>query len=144
MKTPQMLESEKVNAAAPFSQRIGEFLDWLKDRGIVLGKHTAVFDPPVRYQFVDCSSHTNCWRIEDAESLSLSGLRAHHYNDLNKVRTAVVLLEEERKQEAEDNPVFVPLHYSTEKLLAEFFEIDLNKVEKEKQALLELLRKGQL
>ena len=140
MKMPAMPESDKVLEAAPVSQRIGEFLDWLRSRDIILGKHTVVLDPLTRYRFVDCSAHTNCWRIEDTESLSLSGLRSHHYDDLNKVRTAVVLLEEERQQEAEENPVFVPLHYSTERLLAEFFEIDLDKVEQEKRAMLDAIR----
>lgn len=35
---------------------------------------------------------------------------------------------------------FIPLHRNIEKLLAEFFEIDLEKIEQEKRAMLELLR----
>ncbi len=34
----------------------------------------------------------------------------------------------------------MPIYTSTEKLLAEFFEIDLDKIEKEKQAMIEVLR----
>ncbi len=36
---------------------------------------------------------------------------------------------------------FIPLNTSIEKLLAEFFEIDLKKVEKERQAILDHIRK---
>lgn len=35
---------------------------------------------------------------------------------------------------------YVPFHFSMESLLAEYFEINLNKVEKERQALLAALR----
>ena len=40
-----------------------------------------------------------------------------------------------------DNDELTPIGTTTEKLLAEFFNIDLNKVEKEKQAILEYQRK---
>ena len=36
-----------------------------------------------------------------------------------------------------------PVHYSIESLLAEYFEIDMNKVEKERQQILEDVRKAQ-
>jgi hypothetical protein len=39
-----------------------------------------------------------------------------------------------------DYSEFLPYSYTTEELLAEFFEIDLNKVEEERRALLEELR----
>lgn len=40
----------------------------------------------------------------------------------------------------DDGDTFQPVHVSTEKLLAEFFEIDLEKLEAEKRAMLEALR----
>ncbi len=42
--------------------------------------------------------------------------------------------------EWENNSLY-PAHYSIEKLLAEFFEIDLDKVDKEKRALLDQVRR---
>lgn len=143
MTMPPMPESDKVLAAAPVSQRIGEFLDWLKDRGLVLGKHTAVLDPPVRYTPVVCPSclkGDNCWRLKDECSLSVSGLGRYHYDGQEEAQEAAADLEDERRIEAEENPVFLPLHYSTERLLAEFFEIDLDKVEQERRALLDAMR----
>jgi hypothetical protein len=44
--------------------------------------------------------------------------------------------------EADDEEEFYPFHYSTEHLLAEFFKIDLNKIEAEKRAMLETMRKA--
>lgn len=37
-----------------------------------------------------------------------------------------------------------PLHYSIEKILADYFDIDLKKVEKERQKILADVRKGKL
>ena len=47
----------------------------------------------------------------------------------------------ELDQEAEEGyQNYYPVSYSMEKLLAEFFEIDLNKVEAERRAILEAIR----
>ena len=39
-------------------------------------------------------------------------------------------------------PQLFPMHYDIETLLADFFDIDLNKVEKEKRAILKMIREG--
>jgi len=139
MKMPPMPESDKVIAAAPQSQKLGEFLDWLGSKGIILGKHVAVLDPPTRYTVVECPTCSDCWRVHDECSISISGLTRGHYSQ-EDAQDAATELEDERKLEAEDNPVFTPLYNSTERLLAEYFEIDLDKVDQEKRALLEAMR----
>lgn len=75
-------ECEKMAAIREKSQGIGEFLDWLSERGIILASYY--------------------------EEAGLS-----------------------------------PRHTNIEQLLAEYFNIDLNKVEKEKQAMLAELREKQ-
>lgn len=42
--------------------------------------------------------------------------------------------------EGEDEMEYCPIYVDTERLLAEFFDIDLNKVEKEKRDMLDQLR----
>ena len=42
-----------------------------------------------------------------------------------------------------ENDTYYPAHHSTEKLLAEFFNIDMNKVEDERRKILEQLRASQ-
>lgn len=74
-------ECEKLKAASPKSQAIGEFLDWLEaEKGVQLARYP-----------------------EDSERL-------------------------------------VPFSFSTERLLAEFFGIDLDKVEDERRAMLSSLQ----
>lgn len=142
MKMPSMPESDKVIAAAPESQKLGEFLDWLREQGIHLAKYVPVLDPPVRYHVVPCPKcPPDCWRVKDRLSLSLNGLTPYHFEDEEDAKASVILLEEERQQKAEADPVFQPFYGSTERLLAEYFEIDLDKVEQERRALLDAMRK---
>lgn len=78
--TPAVSELDKMHAITRQSQPIGEFLDWLSYKGIVLAKYKEGWNFP--------------W----------------------------------------------PVHTSIEELLAEHFEIDLNKVEQERRALLDYFR----
>lgn len=89
-------ECEKLHAVHEESQKIGEFIEWLRyDKGIQLGKYYTVdelneADPGMEYQ---------------------SGEFIAVYDPINK-------------------------------LLAEYFEIDLDKVEEERRQILEELRKA--
>lgn len=102
-KTPEL---DKLKAVAPFSQKIGEFVDiFLMGKGVMLGK------PHV---------HTD----------KCPGWDKHRgrYNPDNFNRCSY------RKDDFED------CHQSLQSLLAEFFEIDMKKVEEERRAVLEYVR----
>jgi len=73
-------ESEKLAAVAPFSQKIGEFIEWLSEKDMLIGKW--------------CN---------------------------NGIRVDVA-------------------RFNKQELLAEFFEIDLKKVEKEREQMLAYLQ----
>lgn len=92
-------ECDKLLAVTPYSQKIGEFLQWLSDEeGVTLAQHhdhTFACDAP------DGSGHHDC------------NLRR---GDL------------------------VPFYEDHERLLARFFNIDLNKVEQERRVLLDALQ----
>lgn len=91
-------ECNKLRIIAPRSQAIGEFLDWLQDRGVVLAKY-----------------HNHSASCYD-EGVCICGLRKGN-------------LERHR--------------YNIQDLLAEFFSIDLAKVEAEKQAILDEVRRSE-
>ena len=95
-------ECDKIVAAHDKSQVIGEFLDWLKSRGIRLGQ----------------------WKPTPSELV------------LNRMTG--------KRIPADDEETFVEYFTSKEKILAEFFGIDLNKVEEERRAMLESIRKKKL
>lgn len=93
---PDCPECERLHEVSPFSQKIGEFLEWLQsEKGIVLGTYH--------------EHDENCY---GSDSYRICGLcRDELY----------------------------PTRLSIEQVLAEFFEIDLTKVENERRALLESL-----
>lgn len=91
-----MAELDKMAQAKPRSQAIGEFLEWLREKGIVLAEY-----------------------------------HKHSKDECGSVRWPECGICSEQP---------VAHHYNTETLLAEFFEIDLNRVEDEKRAILEELR----
>jgi hypothetical protein len=102
MKTPDAPECEKLSQVAPISQKIGEFVDWLRDEKkislAVRHDHTAECDSTTgRRQSYDCGF--------------------------------------------QEGDLFYA-HADMTRLLAEFFNIDLNKVEEERRAILESLRRA--
>lgn len=94
-----MPESNKLLAVAPYSQRIGDFLDWLEGDGWCIAK-------PHDHKASGCD--------EDNQGFWACGLSKDE-------------LEHDRR--------------SRETILAQFFEINMNKVEQERRALLEAIRK---
>jgi hypothetical protein len=92
-------ECEKLTSVSQFSQKIGEFLDWIaQTHGVVFSKYHT-------------HSDEGCY---DEEGNRTCGVRT---DDLDR------------------------FFFDKEKLLAEFFEVDLEKVENERRALLEALTK---
>jgi hypothetical protein len=93
-------ECERLHQVARFSQKIGEFIDWLRREKEV--------------KFAQYHQHSDeCF---DANGDLACGSR---------------------------NDELFPFRFSTNSLLAEFFGIDLEKVERERRELLEQIRKQQ-
>lgn len=109
-------ECEKMKAASEDSQVIGEFLEWLGQQGIQLCK----------YQKEDVYH----FESEEAESqyneLSRIEQSAWRYNNPSKFGTTY--------------QGYNLVNINTEKLLAQYFKIDLNKVEQEKRQIINSLR----
>jgi hypothetical protein len=107
-------ELGKMHAVQDRSQAIGEFLDWIQqEKGYDIGKfHT---------HSEDCYS----FKIYGKESAHEEELEDGHYRapQCSMSESAIYLV-----------------HFSIEKLLAEYFEIDLQKADDEKRAILESLR----
>jgi hypothetical protein len=141
-ETPELDKRSKV---LEDSHKLGFFLDWLGEQGIQLGKYVALLDPPNRYVVVECPHKCDggCWRVEDTDSISITGLDGHHYESEAEAHGLAADLEDKRLAKAQENPVFQPVYGSKEQLLADYFEIDLDKIETERRALLDALRKAQ-
>lgn len=97
VETPELDKASKIVGE---SQRIGEFIDWVKDT-----KHIWLC------QYITCTE-----------------VREHIFKPGTYYEVEVTEL--------------VPIKISTESLLAEFFDINLDKIEAEKRALLEQVRCG--
>jgi hypothetical protein len=142
---PLMIETPELNKRSEvleLASKLGEFLDWLEEQGVHLAKYLPVLDPPVRYSVVLCGREEGCWRVHDQHSLSTTGLMPSHYAFEDEAQEVVAELEQERRRYAEENPRFQPYTPHKEQLLADYFQIDLNKIEKERRALLDELRKS--
>ncbi len=117
-KTP---ECDKMVVIHEDSQKIGEFLDWLKEQGIHL-----------------CNPHTHneyCYRYGDIE------LKEGEYKSRDYMGQAKYVGEKELNCGSRNGEMFY-IREDFEKLLARYFNIDLDKVEKEKQAILAEIRGG--
>lgn len=112
-------ECDKALVVQEDSQKIGEFLDWLGEQDIQL-----------------CSPHKhsdNCYRcgtteLKEGERKSWDYLGQAKYTGEKEIDCSY--------HEGEE----VYIHEPFEKLLARYFNIDLAKVEKEKQSILDKLR----
>jgi hypothetical protein len=120
MKT-QTPECDKALAIQDDSQKLGEFLDWLESQGI----HLSITHEHNDY----CYIHG---MIEPKEG----DYKSHDY-----IGQAKYVGEKELNCGYRSGE-FIPFNENYEKLLARYFIIDLNKVEKEKQAILKELREA--
>lgn len=112
-------ELDRMAAVYDKSQAIGEFLDWLVSEK----------------KFHLCVEHNHNGNIQEGGDC----YRKHdHGKDACHVLSGKCKRKYERMCGFEDGE-YVPQYHSTEKLLAEFFEIDLNKAEQERRAILKSL-----
>lgn len=107
-------ELDKMHAVKDRSQAIGEFLEWLQQEK--------------RLELAQWHSHT-----EDCQSFAIFGKEAAHPEELEDGHY-------HRNQCGMSDQALYVFNYSIEKILAEFFEIDLQKVDEEKRAILESLQ----
>ncbi len=117
-------ECEKLAKLADLSHKIGEFFDWLGEQDMVLFKWNEESDNG-ESKFID----------KNGESVH----NVHSQFLFDDKPTSDIL---NPKYETYPEGYF-RVFTSMEKLLAEFFGIDLNKVEKERRLLLEELRELQ-
>lgn len=107
-------EHDKLRAIADKSQVCGEFIDWLHESGIQFAVYHAHSDA--------CDLHTNdCPGAAYSDGTNPPECRREFHCGLRE-------------------DVLCPCFTSTTRLLAEFFEIDEAKLEREKRAMLDKLR----
>jgi len=115
MKYP---EHEKLSKIKDESQSIGEFMEWLEG---------------------EKEMHLGTYHKHDERCIN-----PEWHDDVNKGKDPI-FSEEEWVDKfmcgCQENEL-VPIHYDVQKLLAEFFGIDLDKLEKEKRAMLDELQKA--
>jgi len=109
-------ECEKLSRTSQESQKLGAFLDWLSERGICLAEYPKT-----------CAHH-NRW--EERENHCKKG------NTLDPFDCGPGCNDFEEEEESELRPT----QHRIERLLADYFEIDLVKVEEERRAMLESLQ----
>ena len=132
MSETQYPEHEKLKAISGKSQACGEFVDWLRDEAkIVLARrHKHSYHCYTRGEHLTVKGGVlRCTRCKDRREEGVSAL-AFFTNHSHERLTCGV-------QDGELLEVQVPL----QKLLAMHFDIDLNKIEDEKLAMLEELRR---
>lgn len=121
-------ECDKIFEVKEKSQAIGEFLEWLGSKGIMLAKE-AYEDPEKQYS---CDACDGTGRVDMFCGIPVSG---------DSVACRACNGEGNRKGRGRLENL-IPLTHTTENLLADFFEIDLKKVEIEKREILKQLRKA--
>jgi hypothetical protein len=130
-------ECDKLSAASATSQQIGNFLDWLEEKKFVrfVVPHAPEVDEHDRPVFRNVHGELiEGWKPSDWYA-------DHSCNDYKEAlrRERVEFIEQMLKPNPQGDTE-IPLRVTREKLLAEFFEIDLNKVEEERRAMLDACR----
>jgi hypothetical protein len=115
-KSSEYPECEKLAKVVPNSQKIGEFLDWFESDGRILAHYIKKVKFVCTKKDIPCSDRY--WDLCVRPSLECVSL----------------------KTEETDEKELVPLNCRIENLLAVYFGIDLDKVEKEKQSILNGIR----
>jgi hypothetical protein len=131
-------ECEKVENVSEISNVIGEFLDWLrytkKVQLMVFHKHTGAC-----YELHDCELDPRNCRDENGKELHPWTSPEARKERCKKPKPKRICGFSERPGRSYHG--LEPLRTGMEELLAEYFNIDLRKVEREKKAMLEALRK---
>lgn len=129
---PPTPELDKMKNIAPISQKLGEFLDlFLPEKGLELCRYQESGDngkPKYRWK----------------DGVKITKLDGRSVTDRDPAWKDKFNLDAEDNPEYESwNEGYFSSHSSIQKLLAEFFEIDLRKVEDERCAILDHIRKVQ-
>lgn len=141
--TPELDKMHKVHEE---SQPIGAFLEWLSGQGIVLCKWAT---PQSSRQCTgvtrDLFDRDNC----EGKGVALRTVTVIDLNNPRDERERRTLIEAgdectacdgTGRVEYDEAEQFMPDYMSIEKRLAEYFEIDLDKVEQERRGVLEEIR----
>ena len=132
---------DRMKEVAPFSQKIGEFLEWLGERGVTL-----------------CTSHEH---TEDCHTMNMKPTEFRRWakqrmkddkmvwqRDRKPFELRDVISLEEFRDGRFNSPKcgcydgqYMASHDSIDKLLHAFFEIDANQAEQERRAVLDWVRK---
>lgn len=136
MKYP---EHEKLKAIQDQSQKCGEFYEWLQSElGIDMVQH---------FDYERDEDDQKVWRDSD-------GNIVEDYRDPEHCWESAKLAERYRRMRDERGidchlipnpagPIEIPIRMSVTQILAKFFDIDADKLEEEKQQMLEECRKAQ-
>lgn len=116
-------EHDKLVAVKEQSQAIGEFIEWLPSQGRFLGAWRTVVDCPGGGWFGPWTCR-NGRMISDKTDEDLGECEVCHGRGVVDA----------------ENPIPDVAYVDITKLLAEFFEIDLVKIEAEKRAMLDAMR----
>lgn len=117
MPDPEYPEHDKLSAIANQSQACHDFLEWLSyKKGWHLGSHTYYIDV-VTGRHIESGSYTDHGMLYPEEEVTEFGV-----------------------EKIENGDFMIQVPYSIRDLLAEFFEIDQNRLEAEKRAMLDALR----
>lgn len=129
VKTPTL---DKMRGVKEDSQKLGEFIEWMTENGY----HIAEIHEHKGSD--DADEPTGCWGVHECTSLCYCGsAKRPHESGVKGCSCRSVVQQNCGYHEGE----YYGARLTIEKLLAKYFEIDLDKCEKERQALLDAIQK---
>jgi len=114
------------------SQKLGSFLEWMGEQGFVIAvrhKHTGSADP---------DEPSGCWEAHTECTASCFCTAPKPHNPADMGRKCICKKEVDNLCGFSQNELAMS-SMTTEKLLAKYFEIDLQKVDDEKRAILDTI-----
>jgi hypothetical protein len=147
MEMPPTPELDKMSAVRDRSQTIGDFLDWLsQEKNWHLGAYVIErdFEPGERFtvEKIERAGSPDVYRVRDHGSMNTYSYVGGRWDTREEAEESARLHDEDyiRRTEEHASRPYRRQSYAMEELLAEFFEIDLKKVEEERRAILEAIR----
>lgn len=134
-------EHEKLKQVTAYSQRVGEFLDWLSSQGVHLMKWTTFHEPVECWQCAGNDNHKGMILEQITGPIikedPLQPDRASKSQWVTCPNCNGTQFDPERTSDVEQ---WAPERRGIQQLLADYFEIDLAKIDAEKEAMLIALR----